>query len=57
MVMQWTWKKASLLLVCLEVHTNGLLGFHFTHFEDEKEYAGQVDKVAKFLVTQGVTGL
>ncbi|KAH0259155.1 Metallo-dependent hydrolase, partial [Aureobasidium melanogenum] len=40
----------------LELHTNGLLGFHFTHFNDEKEYAGQIDKAAKFLVTQGVTG-
>jgi N-acetylglucosamine-6-phosphate deacetylase len=40
----------------LELHTNGLLGFHFTHFNDEEEYAGQIDKAAKFLVTQGVTG-
>ena len=40
----------------LELHTNGLLGFHFTHFSNEKEYAGQIDKAAKFLVTQGVTG-
>jgi N-acetylglucosamine-6-phosphate deacetylase len=40
----------------LELHTNGLLGFHFTHFNDEQEYAGQIDKAAKFLVTQGVTG-
>jgi len=40
----------------LELHTNGLLGFHFTHFDDEKEYASQIEKAAKFLVTQGVTG-
>ena len=40
----------------LELHTNGLLGFHFTHFIDEQAYAEQIDKVAKFLVTQGVTG-
>lgn len=40
----------------LELHTNGLLGFHFTHFKDEQEYAAQIDKAAKFLVTQGVTG-
>ena len=40
----------------LELHTNGLLGFHFTHFTNEQEYAAQIDKAAKFLVTQGVTG-
>jgi N-acetylglucosamine-6-phosphate deacetylase len=40
----------------LELHTNGLLGFHFTHFHDEKDYAAQIDNAAKFLVTQGVTG-
>ncbi|CAD0111398.1 unnamed protein product, partial [Aureobasidium uvarum] len=40
----------------LELHTNGLLGFHFTHFDNEEEYAGQIDKAAKFLVTRGVTG-
>lgn len=40
----------------LELHTNGLLGFHFTHFTDEQEYAAQIDKAAEYLVTQGVTG-
>lgn len=40
----------------LELHTNGLLGFHFTHFTEEQEYAAQIDKAAKYLVTQGVTG-
>ncbi|KAL1305091.1 hypothetical protein AAFC00_002024 [Neodothiora populina] len=40
----------------LELQTNGLLGFHFTHFTDEEQYAAQIDKVAKHMVTQGVTG-
>ncbi|GAB7352817.1 hypothetical protein MBLNU459_g3432t1 [Dothideomycetes sp. NU459] len=40
----------------LELQTNGLLGFHFTHFTSEEQYAAEVDKAAKFLVTQGVTG-
>ena len=40
----------------LELQTNGLLGFHFTHFENEQQYAAEVDKAAKYLVTQGVTG-
>lgn len=40
----------------LELQTNGLLGFHFTHFTNEETYATEVDKAAKFLITQGVTG-
>ncbi|KAK5002764.1 hypothetical protein LTR28_011013, partial [Elasticomyces elasticus] len=44
----------------LELQTNGLLGFHFTHFDEndggEERYAGEVEKVARYLVTQGVTG-
>lgn len=40
----------------LELQTNGLLGFHFTHFEDAKQYSSEVDKVSKYLTTQGVTG-
>ena len=40
----------------LELQTNGLLGFHFTHFKDESQYAAEIDKVAKYLVTQGVVG-
>ncbi|KAF2148686.1 carbohydrate esterase family 9 protein [Myriangium duriaei CBS 260.36] len=40
----------------LELQTNGVLGFHFTHFKDEQTYAAEVDKVSKFLATQGVTG-
>ena len=40
----------------LELQTNGLLGFHFTHFTNEEQYAAEVDKAAKYLATQGVTG-
>ncbi|PSK40058.1 Intracellular protein transport protein USO1 [Elsinoe australis] len=40
----------------LELQTNGLLGFHFTHFKDAKSYGAEIDKVSKYLVTQGVTG-
>lgn len=40
----------------LELQTNGLLGFHFTHFTNSEQYAAEVDKAAKYLVTQGVTG-
>ncbi|KAJ9619149.1 hypothetical protein H2203_008477 [Taxawa tesnikishii (nom. ined.)] len=40
----------------LELQTNGLLGFHFTHFENDQQYQAEIDKVSKYLVTQGVTG-
>ena len=40
----------------LELQTNGMIGFHFTHFEDEGSYAAKVDEVAKYLPTTGVTG-
>jgi N-acetylglucosamine-6-phosphate deacetylase len=40
----------------LELQTNGLLGFHFTHFEDEAKYQNELERVAKFFVTKGVTG-
>ncbi|KAF4550112.1 Hypothetical protein D9617_18g033030 [Elsinoe fawcettii] len=40
----------------LELQTNGLLGFHFTHFKDQDSYAAEIDKVSKYLITQGVTG-
>ncbi|KAF1345438.1 hypothetical protein BDV97DRAFT_379340 [Delphinella strobiligena] len=40
----------------LELQTNGLLGFHFTHFTNEQGYAAEIDKVAKHFVSQGVTG-
>ncbi|KAF2219568.1 carbohydrate esterase family 9 protein [Elsinoe ampelina] len=40
----------------LELQTNGLLGFHFTHFKDPDTYAAEIDKAANYLITQGVTG-
>ena len=40
----------------LELQTNGMRGFHFTHFQDEKEYAAKIDEIAKYLPSQGVTG-
>lgn len=40
----------------LELHTNGVNGFHFTQFEDEKSYGRKIDDVARHYVTQGVTG-
>lgn len=40
----------------LELHTNGVKGFHFTQFEDAESYARKVDHVGKHYATQGVTG-
>jgi len=40
----------------LELQTNGMRGFHFTQFEDEKSYAAKVDGIAQYLPSQGVTG-
>lgn len=40
----------------LELHTNGANRFHFTHFEDEMSYSKKVDDIARYYVTQGVTG-
>lgn len=40
----------------LELQTNGLLGFHFTHFESKEKYQKELEKVSKHLVTRGVTG-
>ncbi|GAM89481.1 hypothetical protein ANO11243_075200 [Dothideomycetidae sp. 11243] len=39
----------------LELQTNGVLGFHFTHFKDGKTYDDELEKVGKYLATQGVT--
>lgn len=41
----------------IELQTNGMRGFHFTHFEDEGSYATKLDEVAQYLPSQGVTGL
>ncbi|KAK4548014.1 hypothetical protein LTR36_010734 [Oleoguttula mirabilis] len=40
----------------LELQTNGMRGFHFTHFEDEASYAKNIDDVARYLPQTGVTG-
>ena len=40
----------------LELHTNGVNGFHYTHFEDEVGYTQKLEKAAQYYVTQGVTG-
>lgn len=39
----------------LELQTNGVNGFHFTHFENEEQYAKKIDETAKFYLSQGVT--
>lgn len=40
----------------LELQTNGRLGFHFTDFQSDQQYELELRKVAKHLVTKGVTG-
>ncbi|KAF1817627.1 Metallo-dependent hydrolase, partial [Eremomyces bilateralis CBS 781.70] len=40
----------------LELQTNGVNGFHFTHFEDAEQYQQRLDDTAKYYVTEGVTG-
>jgi N-acetylglucosamine-6-phosphate deacetylase len=40
----------------LELHTNGVNGFHFTSFEDEKLYGEKLEQTARFYVTKGITG-
>jgi N-acetylglucosamine-6-phosphate deacetylase len=39
----------------LELHTNGVNGFHFTDFKDEGQYRKKMEETAKFYVTKGVT--
>jgi N-acetylglucosamine-6-phosphate deacetylase len=39
----------------IELQTNGMRGFHFTHFDDEDSYARKVDDVAQYLPSTGVT--
>ena len=40
----------------LELQTNGMRGFHFTHFKEKKEYEANLVEVANYLLSQGVTG-
>ena len=39
----------------IELQTNGMRGFHFTHFEDEQSYAQKVDEIARYLPSTGCT--
>jgi len=39
----------------IELQTNGMRGFHFTHFEDEQSYGQKVDEVARYLPSTGCT--
>ncbi|KAE9987961.1 hypothetical protein EG328_000905 [Venturia inaequalis] len=39
----------------LELHANGVNGFHFTQYEDEEQYRGRLEETARFYVTKGVT--
>jgi len=40
----------------IEIQTNGLRGFHFTHFDDEESYSQKLEEVARYLPQTGVTG-
>ncbi|KAK0354830.1 hypothetical protein LTR59_008994 [Friedmanniomyces endolithicus] len=40
----------------IEIQTNGLRGFHFTHFDDEASYSQKLEEVARYLPETGVTG-
>ncbi|KAK0260768.1 hypothetical protein LTS09_004543 [Friedmanniomyces endolithicus] len=40
----------------IEIQTNGLRGFHFTHFDDEASYSQKLEEVARYLPQTGVTG-
>lgn len=39
----------------IELQTNGMRGFHFTHFEDEQSYGQKVDEIARYLTSTGCT--
>lgn len=39
----------------IELQTNGMRGFHFTHFEDEQSYGRKVEEVARYLPSTGCT--
>ena len=38
----------------LELHTNGCLGVHFTHYEDDRSYQENLEKVSRYFLSQGV---
>lgn len=39
----------------LELQTNGVNGFHFTHFDNEETYIEKLKGTARYYVTKGVT--
>jgi len=39
----------------VELQTNGLRGFHFTHLEERQDYERKIDEVARYLPQTGVT--
>ncbi|KAF2100054.1 Metallo-dependent hydrolase [Rhizodiscina lignyota] len=40
----------------LELHTNGVHGFHYTHFDDSESYRQKLEHISKYYVSQGITG-
>jgi N-acetylglucosamine-6-phosphate deacetylase len=40
----------------LELHTNGIAGFHYTNFESEEQYQQGLKKVAEGYPSKGITG-
>ncbi|KAF2460216.1 hypothetical protein BDY21DRAFT_315343 [Lineolata rhizophorae] len=40
----------------LELHANGVNGFHFTDFQTPEQYERRLSETARYYVTQGVTG-
>src|SRR4051812_37788770 len=40
----------------LELHTNGANGFHYTNFTGSEAYGSEVDRIAAWYPSRGVTG-
>ncbi|KAI9795243.1 MAG: hypothetical protein M1835_006139 [Candelina submexicana] len=40
----------------LELQTNGVLGFHFTHYENDEQYLTQLQRISNYFLSRGVTG-
>jgi N-acetylglucosamine-6-phosphate deacetylase len=39
----------------IELQTNGVKGFHFTHFQSKEEYEVKLEETARYYATEGVT--
>jgi len=39
----------------IELQTNGMRGFHFTHFQNDQSYQQRVDGIARYLPSTGCT--